>query len=49
MEDLEGAIVSLFLAAQSAIGLSESVSLEVRSVESGEVSGSVSAMVTSSA
>ena len=49
MDDFLGAMVSLFVVAQSEIGPSASFSLLVRVVASGEMSGKVSAIVTSSA
>ena len=49
IEDLEGAIVSLFLAAQSVMGTSASLRRSVRAAASSEMSGKESAIVTSSA
>ena len=48
-DDFVGAIVSLFMVAQSEIGLSASFSLLVSVVALGEMSGKLSAIVTSSA
>ena len=48
-DDFVGAMVSLFVVAQSEIGPSTSFSLFVSVVTSGDMSGKLSAIVTSSA